>query len=101
MAGRPTRAGDITPCMGRRPVLKIGVLALQGAFAEHVETLRRIGVEAVEVRLPQHLEGVSGLIMPGGESTTMRKLINRWGLYGPILELAAQGAPLFGTCARG
>jgi pyridoxal 5'-phosphate synthase pdxT subunit len=79
--------------------MKIGVLALQGAFAEHVVALSAIGVEAVEVRLPEHLEDVAGLILPGGESTTMRRLIDRWGMRGPILELAASGAPLFGTCA--
>jgi pyridoxal 5'-phosphate synthase pdxT subunit len=79
--------------------MKIGVLAVQGAFAEHVRTLATIGVEGVEVRQPQDLEGVSGLILPGGESTAQRKLIERWGLRQPILELAASGAPLFGTCA--
>jgi pyridoxal 5'-phosphate synthase pdxT subunit len=79
--------------------MRIGVLAVQGAFAEHVFTLRSIGVEAVEVRLPGHLDGVDGLIIPGGESTTMRRLIERWGLRQPILDLAARGAPLFGTCA--
>jgi 5'-phosphate synthase pdxT subunit len=79
--------------------MRIGVLALQGAFAEHVVALRAIGVEAVEVRLPEHLDDVAGLILPGGESTTMRRLIDRWGMRGPILELAASGAPLFGTCA--
>lgn len=80
-------------------MMKIGVLALQGAFIEHIETLRAMGVEAVEVRLPSDLAGVSGLIIPGGESTTMRQLIERWGLRQPILDLAASGAPLFGTCA--
>ncbi len=79
--------------------MKIGVLALQGAFAEHIATLRTIGVEAVEVRLPQDLDDIDGLILPGGESTTMRRLIARWGLQQPILDLAARGAPLFGTCA--
>ena len=79
--------------------MKIGVLAVQGAFSEHVLVLRGIGVEPVEVRLPEDLEGVSGLILPGGESTTMRKLVDRWGLRQPILDLAASGAPLFGTCA--
>jgi len=79
--------------------MKIGVLALQGAFAEHLATLRAIGVEAVEVRLPEQLGDVDGLILPGGESTTMRRLIDRWGLRQPILDLAARGAPLFGTCA--
>jgi pyridoxal 5'-phosphate synthase pdxT subunit len=79
--------------------MKIGVLALQGAFAEHLSTLRAIGVGAVEVRLPEHLEGIDGLILPGGESTAMRRLIDRWGMRAPILDLAGRGAPLFGTCA--
>src|ERR1700741_5494637 len=79
--------------------MKIGVLALQGAFREHLQTLDVIGVEGVPVRLPADLDGVSGLILPGGESTTMRHLIQRWGLAGPIKDLAATGAPLFGTCA--
>ena len=81
-----------------RPV-RIGVLAVQGAFAEHINVLRQIGVEAVPVRLPSDLEGLSGLILPGGESTTMRKLIDEWGLREPILALAGKGAPIFGTCA--
>jgi len=79
--------------------MRIGVLALQGAFAEHVAALRSIGVEAVEVRLPEHLDDIDGLIIPGGESTTMRNLIQRWNLREPILALAERGAPLFGTCA--
>jgi 5'-phosphate synthase pdxT subunit len=79
--------------------MKIGVLAVQGAFREHPDTLGSIGVEGVPVRLPGDRAGVSGLILPGGESTTMRKLIERWGLREPILDLAASGAPLFGTCA--
>lgn len=79
--------------------MRIGVLAVQGDFAEHVSALAAIGVEAVEVRLPAHLDGLAGLILPGGESTTMRRLIDRWGLRQPILDLAASGAPFFGTCA--
>jgi pyridoxal 5'-phosphate synthase pdxT subunit len=79
--------------------MRIGVLALQGAFHEHLQTLASIGVEGVPVRLPHDLDGVSGLILPGGESTTMRRLIDRWDLRQPILDLAARGAPLFGTCA--
>jgi len=79
--------------------VKIGVLALQGAFREHLDVLDAIGVEGVPVRLPRDLDGVSGLILPGGESTTMRHLIDRWGLGPPILDLAGRGAPLFGTCA--
>ena len=79
--------------------MKIGVLALQGAFREHLRTLAAIGVEGVPVRLPRDLDDVAGLILPGGESTTMRQLIERWGLRQPILDLASGGAPLFGTCA--
>ena len=79
--------------------MKIGVLALQGAFREHLETLRAIGVEGVRVREAADLEGVSGLILPGGESTTMRHLIERWGLRQPIMDLAEAGTPIFGTCA--
>ncbi len=79
--------------------MRIGVLALQGAFIEHLRVLAQIGVEGVEVRLPGDLEGLAGLILPGGESTTMRKLIDRWDLREPILRLADRGAPLFGTCA--
>jgi len=79
--------------------MKIGVLALQGAFREHLDTLAAIGVEGVRVREPRDLDGISGLVLPGGESTTMRQLIERWGLHQPILDLADSGAPIFGTCA--
>ncbi|MEO7229816.1 MAG: pyridoxal 5'-phosphate synthase glutaminase subunit PdxT [Candidatus Limnocylindrales bacterium] len=79
--------------------MRIGVLAVQGAFAEHMAILDAIGVEGVEVRLPSDLAEVSGLILPGGESTAQRRLIDRWGLREPILELAQSGAPIFGTCA--
>ncbi len=79
--------------------MKIGVLAVQGAFAEHLAVLDAIGVQGVEVRVPADLEGVSGLILPGGESTAQRRLIERWDLRQPILDLAHSGAPVFGTCA--
>jgi len=75
------------------------VLAVQGAFIEHQSLLHGLGAEAVAVRLPEHLAGVSGLVLPGGESTTMRKLIDRWGLGDPIRELLARGVPVLGTCA--
>ena len=75
------------------------MLALQGAFREHVATLGAIGVEGVEVCLPEDLVDIHGLILPGGESTTIRRLICRWGMAEPILDLARSGAPIFGTCA--
>ena len=78
--------------------MKIGVLALQGAFEEHITTLRRLGVDAVAVRLPQALDGLDGLIIPGGESTTIGKLAVRFGLMEPLREFAAQKA-IWGTCA--
>ena len=77
----------------------IGVLALQGAFSEHVKKLQRIGTDAREVRLPADLDGLDGLIIPGGESTTIGKLIERFDLRDGILALAAAGRPIWGTCA--
>jgi 5'-phosphate synthase pdxT subunit len=79
--------------------MRAGVLALQGAFVEHEQALARIGVEPVRVRLPHHLDGLDGLIIPGGESTTIGRLIRRWGLLEPIRALARSGRPLWGTCA--
>ena len=79
--------------------MKIGVLALHGAVIEHIGILRAIGVEPVPVRLPEDLDGISGLVLPGGESTTMRKLATRWKLLEPIMALARSGAPILGTCA--
>jgi 5'-phosphate synthase pdxT subunit len=79
--------------------MKIGVLALQGAFIEHEKTLKHIGVEAVEVRLPQHLEDLDSLIIPGGESTTIGKVARQWGLLEPLCDFARSGRPLWGTCA--
>ena len=81
----------------RRP--RIGVLAVQGAVREHVDAIRDIGAEPVEVRLPRDLVDVDALIMPGGESTTMRRLIEAYGLREPIAALARRGAPVLGTCA--
>jgi 5'-phosphate synthase pdxT subunit len=80
-------------------VMRVGVLALQGAFVEHEQALARIGVEPGRVRLPHHLEGLDGLIIPGGESTTIGRLLRRWGLLEPIRALARSGRPLWGTCA--
>jgi 5'-phosphate synthase pdxT subunit len=79
--------------------LKVGVLAVQGDFAEHVAVLKRLDVETAEVRLPRDLEGVDGLIMPGGESTTFSYLMDLYGLKQPIERMAGAGAPIWGTCA--
>ncbi|MCB9111383.1 MAG: pyridoxal 5'-phosphate synthase glutaminase subunit PdxT [Anaerolineales bacterium] len=78
--------------------MKIGVLALQGDFAEHVSMLKRIGVEAVEVRLPEQLNGLDGLIIPGGESTTIGKLAVAYNLMEPLREFGKSHA-VWGTCA--
>ncbi len=78
--------------------MKIGVLALQGAFAEHIQILRELGVEAVEVRLPEQLEGLDGLIIPGGESTTIGKLATLYNFMEPLSQFAAEKA-MWGTCA--
>jgi 5'-phosphate synthase pdxT subunit len=79
--------------------MKVGVLAVQGAFIEHEKALTRIGAKAVEVRLPQHLEDLDGLIIPGGESTTIGKVAKRWELIEPLEAFAESGRSLWGTCA--
>jgi pyridoxal 5'-phosphate synthase pdxT subunit len=76
--------------------LRIGVLALQGAFREHARALRKLGAEVVEVRLPEELEGIDGLVIPGGESTTIMRLAELYGIDGAIRSF--RGA-IFGTCA--
>lgn len=78
---------------------KVGVLALQGAFAEHLAMLRRLGVQGREVRLPGEMIGLDALILPGGESTTIGKLAVAYGLVEPIRAMVAQGKPVWGTCA--
>jgi 5'-phosphate synthase pdxT subunit len=78
--------------------MKIGVLAIQGDFAEHIAMLKCLGVETVEVRLPRHLDGLDGLIIPGGESTTIGKLAVDFGLMEPLREFAKSQA-VWGTCA--
>ncbi len=78
---------------------RIGVLAVQGDFLEHKQALGRLDVDAPEVRLPEQLEGLEGLIIPGGESTTMVHLIDTYGLREPLREKAASGMPVWGTCA--
>jgi pyridoxal 5'-phosphate synthase pdxT subunit len=79
--------------------MKVGVLALQGAFIEHVSVLQRMGIEAVEVRLPNDLKDLGGLIIPGGESTTILKLMHDFELYHPLKKMIGEGFPVWGTCA--
>ena len=79
--------------------MKIGVLAVQGDFAEHIAALRRLGQDTVEVRLPRDLEGVGALVMPGGESTTFSHLMDLYELKDPIRQMAGEGVPIWGTCA--
>jgi 5'-phosphate synthase pdxT subunit len=79
--------------------MKVGVLALQGTFIEHIGILRQLGVEAPPIRLPHELNTLDGLIIPGGESTTMLRLMESFGLIRPIREMARDGLPIWGTCA--
>lgn len=79
--------------------MTVGVLALQGDFAAHARVLEDLGAEVREVRVPADLDGLDGLVMPGGESTTMTLGIEREGLGDPLRAFAATGAPIFGTCA--
>lgn len=83
---------------GKRAPL-IGVLALQGGFEAHERMLRRLGAETRQVRVPADLAGLDGLVIPGGESTTMTLGIEREGLAEPLRELAAGGVPMLGSCA--
>ncbi len=79
--------------------MKVGVLALQGAFAAHAACLRALGAEPREVRTPAGLDEVDALVLPGGESTTMSMLLESSGLFDPLAERLADGLPTFGTCA--
>jgi len=79
--------------------MKVGVLALQGTFIEHIGMLQQLGVEAPPIRLPHELDTMDGLIIPGGESTTMLKLMESFGLIQPIREVARDGLAIWGTCA--
>lgn len=84
---------------GRFGVTTVGVLALQGAFIEHEQMLHRLGVDTRRVTLPRHLEGLSALIIPGGESTTIGKLMVEWDLLEPIRSFGRLRRPIFGSCA--
>ncbi|MDQ0269348.1 pyridoxal 5'-phosphate synthase glutaminase subunit PdxT [Cytobacillus purgationiresistens] len=80
-------------------MLTIGVLSLQGAVAEHFLQIERLGARAIEIKQPEQLTDIDGLIIPGGESTTMRKLMDRYGFIGPLKKFANENKPIFGTCA--
>ncbi len=80
-------------------MVKIGVLGLQGAVIEHVRSVKACGAEAIVIKKVAQLNDVDGLILPGGESTTMRKLIDQYGFLEPLREFSKQGKPMFGTCA--
>src|SRR5690606_20202414 len=80
-------------------MVRIGVLALQGAVSEHLEMIRKAGAEGVEVKRTEQLADLDGLIIPGGESTTIGKLMREFGFIEAIRQFAAAGKPLFGTCA--
>ena len=86
---RPGRAGDVA----------VGVLALQGDVREHLAALRAQGAEARVVRRPEELEAIDGLVLPGGESTTIAKLADRFGLLDPLRKVVADGLPVYGSCA--
>jgi 5'-phosphate synthase pdxT subunit len=79
--------------------MKVGVLALQGTFIEHIDILQQLGVEALPIRLPNELNALDGLIIPGGESTTMLRLMESFELIQPIREMAQDGLAIWGTCA--
>ena len=79
--------------------LRIGVLALQGDFEAHIKMLEELGVEGKAVRLPKHLENLDGIILPGGESTTIGKLMVLYGLDEPLQQKIREGLPIWGTCA--
>ena len=79
--------------------MKIGVLALQGDFALHARALGKCGAEVVEIRRPEQLADIDGLIMPGGESTTLLKLMDLWGFVPALEKFHGSGKPIFGTCA--
>ncbi|MDY6893476.1 MAG: pyridoxal 5'-phosphate synthase glutaminase subunit PdxT [Chloroflexota bacterium] len=78
---------------------RIGVLAMQGGFAEHIASLQRLAVDAIPVRLPGELTGLDGLVIPGGESSTISKLMRDYDMVETLRALIAQGFPMFGTCA--
>ncbi|NSL52341.1 pyridoxal 5'-phosphate synthase glutaminase subunit PdxT [Calidifontibacillus erzurumensis] len=80
-------------------MVKIGVLALQGAVREHIQAIEAVGAEAVAIKKVEQLQDIDGLILPGGESTTMRRLIDKYGFFEPLKKFGESGKPIWGTCA--
>lgn len=100
MAGRNrAETPDTAQAAAQEPARRIGVLAIQGDFEAHAAALSRLGCEAVEVRRPEHLEHLEGLILPGGESTTISKGLPAYGLEPSLRDFVARGRPVLGTCA--
>ncbi|WP_067624910.1 pyridoxal 5'-phosphate synthase glutaminase subunit PdxT [Alicyclobacillus acidiphilus] len=79
--------------------MKVGVIAVQGAFREHIKVLRNLGADAIEVRRAHELDGVDAVVLPGGESTAIGKLMREYNMLDPVREIAHAGKPVFGTCA--
>ncbi len=99
MVEKPSRDREILDGIDEHSQIKIGVLALQGDFSEHIQMFRQLGIGAVEVRKPSQIDDLDGLIIPGGESTTIRKLIDLFGFV-PVLQVFVErGGALWGTCA--
>ena len=100
-SSRSRRKNDLQSAVGdRRPLTaRAGVLGLQGDFAEHLATLDRLGVAAIDVRRPEQLDEIDALIIPGGESTTIGKLAQQYGIIEKLRDRVAQGMPVWGTCA--
>lgn len=79
--------------------MKIGILAVQGAFREHERMLQKLGADTLYVKKREHLSGVDGIVIPGGESTSIGRLMREYDLLAPMREMVAQGVPMMGTCA--
>src|SRR5439155_20864600 len=89
----------LSSSLGRKATARVGVLGLQGDFAEHLRALARIGAEGIDVRRPAQLDDIDALIIPGGESTTIGKLAARYEIIPKLRERVAEGMPVWGTCA--
>ena len=101
-ARKEARHGEAVPSAGSEGAPRlgpVGVLAVQGSFTLHIDALRRLGIEGRPIRKPEDLEGICGLILPGGESTVMALLMEKYGVFEPLRELGRRGLPIFGTCA--